>query len=285
MTSSADAIAASRTPLTQEMAGSLIGPRGPFARVDVVAASSSTNSDLLAALPDDPQAWPHLSVLAADHQTAGRGRSGRGWETPAGAALTASVVLRPTGIGPAAMGWAPLVVGLAVVRALRSIGVQAWLKWPNDVVVEVGETDVDGWGRWRKCVGILCETLPGAGAIIAGVGVNVSQGADELPVPHAASLATLGADTLDRLALLRAIGRELDEAVDTWTGAADGEPIASDVAKVCASIGWEVVVDVPSGPPVAGTVRGLSPEGGMLVETPSGQTRTVMAGDVRVRRA
>jgi len=171
-----------------------------------------------------------------------------------------------------------------VVRALRSHGVTAWLKWPNDVVVESGDQDLDGWGRWRKCVGILCESLPGEGVIVAGVGLNVSQRADELPVPQAASLVTLGADTLDRLTLLRSIARELATAVDTWTGAADGEPIASEVAKVCASIGWMVAVDVPSGVPVSGVVTGLSPEGGMLVETASKQTRTIMAGDVRVRR-
>ncbi len=184
--------------------GSTLWPRSP-----------STNTALLGLVASQPDAWGHLSAYVADHQTAGRGRAGRSWATPDRAALTGSYVLRPS-VARADYGWAPLVVGLATVRALRRQGVGAFLKWPNDVVVEHGVRDIAEWGRWRKCVGILCEVVPGQDAIVAGIGINVSQAAGELPVPHAASLATLGASSLDRVALLRALAAELRDAVAAW---------------------------------------------------------------------
>ncbi|PKQ25935.1 MAG: biotin--[acetyl-CoA-carboxylase] ligase [Actinobacteria bacterium HGW-Actinobacteria-4] len=280
----ADAVAASRAPLTGDAVEPLV-KSGVLTRAAVVNAAASTNSELLEALAADPVPWPHLSAFVADHQTAGRGRAGRVWETPAGAALTVSLVIRPQGIGRSAWGWAPLVVGLATVRALRSWGVEAWVKWPNDIIVQTDTDSVPGWGRWRKCVGILCESAPGQDAVIAGIGINVSQGADELPVPHATSLALVQAGTLDRVSLLRSVALELGSAVAAWEGDDTSIPISHDVAAVCASIGWDVTVDVPSGPPVAGTAIGLSDEGGLVIQTPSGQRRTVLAGDVRVRQS
>jgi BirA family biotin operon repressor/biotin-[acetyl-CoA-carboxylase] ligase len=248
--------------------------------LDIVAASPSTNTALLGLVGSRPDAWGHLSGYVADHQTAGRGRAGRAWATPARAALTGSYVLRPS-VARDEYGWAPLVVGLATVRALRRQGVGAFLKWPNDVVVEHGVRDIAEWGRWRKCVGILCEVVPGQDAIIAGIGINVSQDSGELPVPHAASLATLGASSLDRVALLRALVAELRDAVAAWER---GDDISALVTAACATIGWDVAVDVPGGSPLTGTAVALTASGGLLVRTASGD-REVLAGDVRVRRA
>lgn len=284
-TPSPAAVAQSRRALTTDALAAVVGDGRPLSRISVVATSPSTNTAVLAKAQTNPEDWPHLSALVADHQTAGRGRSGRQWQTPASAACTLSVVLRFTGIGRNAYGWAPLVVGLAAVRALRKLGVGAMLKWPNDVVVEAGVRDIPEWGKWRKVVGILCETVPGQDAIVAGIGINVSQSSAELPVPHAASLATLGATKLDRVALLRALTAELSDAVRTWEGTDDRGAIPAAVAEVCATIGWDVAVDVPGGSPVTGRAVGLSPVGGLLVETSSGERREILAGDVRVRRA
>jgi BirA family biotin operon repressor/biotin-[acetyl-CoA-carboxylase] ligase len=280
----ADAGGTSRAPLTQDLLAPLVAA-GVLSSVAVVPTAASTNTELLEALAVEPAHWPHLSAFVADHQTAGRGRAGRTWETPAGAALTVSFVLRPQGIGRSYWGWAPLVAGLATVRALRSFGVDAWVKWPNDIIVHSASEDVPDWGTWRKCAGILSESVPGQDVVIAGIGINVSQSAEELPVPHAASLATIGAGTMDRVALLRSVAVELADAVAAWEGADGQAAVARDVADACASIGEEVAVDVPSGPPIGGTAIGLSDEGGLVIETPSGQRRTVLAGDVRVRRS
>ena len=120
---------------------------------------------------------------------------------------------------------------------------------------------------------------------MAGVGVNVSQSAAELPVPHATSLAAQAAHTLGRVDLLAALASELRDALAAWQGESEAEAISLEIARMCATIGWDVVVDVPSGPPVTGTATGLSSDGALLVQTRSGQTLTVLAGDVRVRRA
>ena len=269
-----------RSPLEAARLADMVGAGRVLARLDLVPSSPSTNTALLAAVAEDGDAWPHLSVLVADHQTAGRGRAGRQWQTPARAALTASFVLRPA-VERGEYGWAPLVVGLATVRALRRSGVGAYLKWPNDVVVEAGARDIPEWGRWRKCVGILCEVVPGQDAIVAGIGVNVSQSAAELPVPHAASLASLGAPVVDRVALLRTLAAEVRDGVAAWEA---GEDMAAQVAQVCATLGWDVTVDVPGGAPVTGTAVALAASGALVVRTAEGD-REVLAGDVRVRRA
>jgi len=272
-----DSIALSRRPLTREGLAPLVP--GTLSRLLVLPASPSTNTRLIEAARTEPDAWPHLSAIVADHQTAGRGRAGRAWVTPRGAALTASFLLRPDHVDRADYGWAPLVAGVATVRALRRAGVGAWLKWPNDVVVEAGARDIPGWGRWRKAVGILCETVDDA--VVAGIGINVSQAPAELPVPHAASLATLGATALDRPALLGALAAELRDAVATWQAGGD---VRGQVEKVTATLGWDVAVDVPDGPPVAGRAVGLTDGGALVVRSASGDERIVHAGDVRVRR-
>lgn len=283
------AVAASRLPLRADALAGLVGPSRQLARLEVVPASPSTNSALLAAAAEDPDAWPAMSAYATDHQTAGRGRAGRSWATPQGAALTVSFLLRPS-VEAAALGWAPLVVGLATVRALRDAGVGAYLKWPNDVVVEAGAKDIPGWGRWRKVVGILCEVVPGSAgsasgsAVVAGVGINVSQESGELPVPHAASLASLGASSLDRVALMRSLTAHLTDAVAMWELDTELPRVHAAVEEVCASIGWDVTVEQPGGSTVSGRVTGLSPSGALVIATREGE-REVLAGDLHVRRA
>src|SRR5690625_2534443 len=131
--------------------------RSPFARVSVVDQVESTNTMLREAATAAPAAWPHLSVLVAEHQTAGRGRSGRSWSTPRGSALTASILVRPD-VPPHRLPWLTLLTGLAVVRALDSPRVG--LKWPNDLLVVDAGPHLSGWGTSRKVGGILTEALP-----------------------------------------------------------------------------------------------------------------------------
>src|SRR5690606_6912654 len=117
--------------------------------------------------------------LAAGHQTRGRGRLGRSWESPRGTSLSVSFLLRPAGVPPARWPWLPLLVGVAAVDAVAdAAGVAAVLKWPNDVLL-------DG----RKLAGILVERTdtPSGAAAVAGVGMNV-----QAAPPDAASLAHTG---------------------------------------------------------------------------------------------
>ncbi len=265
----------------------LLLPAGPLARIDVVARTGSTNADLVAAVAADPDAWPHASVLVADQQDAGRGRAGRGWETAPGTSLTCSFVARPA-LPARTFGWLPLLAGLGAVTAVRATaGVPAVLKWPNDVLVPAG-TEVAGWGAARKVGGILTEVVPTptgvTPAVVIGIGVNVAQRADELPVEHATSLALAGAQHVTREALLVALVTALDDVATRWRdagGDAVASGLADEVAAVCATLGTPVRVELPGGSELAGIAERLDDDGGLVVVDAAGAAHHVLAGDVR----
>lgn len=262
----------------------LLAPAGPLARLDVVEVAGSTNDDVVAALRDEPAAWPHGSLLVAEHQDAGRGRAGRTWSTPPRAALTCTFVARPRS-GAATFAWLPLLAGLGTVRALRATaGVRAVLKWPNDVLVDLGGVEhVEGWGASRKVAGVLAQVVPEAGAVAVGIGVNVDQTPDELPVPWAGSLATAGARGTDRASVLVALVRALDELARRWVehdGDAAAAGLVDEVASVCATLGREVRVELPGGPVLVGTATALAHDGALVVRASDGTEHRVLAGDV-----
>lgn len=146
------------------------------------------------------------ATVATDHQTDGRGRLGRTWETPARRALLVSVLLRPR---PPMALWPELslVAGEAVAKALQAeTGVPAEVSHPNDVLV-VG----------RKVAGILPEAT--AGRVVLGIGVNVNQTADELPADTPKPPSSLRVETgleWSRAPLLAAILLELERGYDAW---------------------------------------------------------------------
>jgi BirA family biotin operon repressor/biotin-[acetyl-CoA-carboxylase] ligase len=253
-------------------------------RVEVADTVGSTSTALAEAAAAGPGVWPDRSVLVADHQSAGRGRAGRTWTTPRGVAVTVSVLLRP-GLPAERLGWVPLVGGLAVARALRDLGVSAVLKWPNDVLLPADD-DLPGWGRHRKVAGVLADLLadPDAPAVVLGMGVNVGQRADELPVTSATSLAIAGvvADRTDVLVGLLARWLEADAAWRSTGGDAAAAGLDRAWTALSVTPGADVVVDLPGGGTLAGRATGLAPDGALLVEA-GGGTRAVHAGDVRLR--
>jgi len=243
--------------------------------VEVVASTGSTNADLLARAEADRDT-PEGQVLVADVQTAGRGRLGRSWTSAPGASLTFSVLLRPASVPAARRGWLPLLTGVAVARAVRAVtGIDAVLKWPNDVLV--GD---------RKLAGILAEQSADGSAIVVGVGLNVATPEDDLPVSPsglpATSLLVEGADVA-RDDLLREILRHLER----WYLAfrADPDPDSSGLLAahraLCATLGRDVRVELPG----AGVLEGLAEDvdiEGCLTIRPIGATSVtrVSAGDI-----
>src|SRR5699024_7264610 len=111
-------------------------PRGPIQRLEVVDEIPSTQSALVDAVKESPDEWPDMSVLAANHQTEGRGRACRDSDTPHGSSVTASIVLRPDSIDPTRWSCTALMAGLAPVRAVRTVATLARgrLKSPQDVL-------------------------------------------------------------------------------------------------------------------------------------------------------
>ena len=254
-----------------------------FARVDVVETSPSTNVELGAAVRSDPTAWPAPSALVAEEQTAGRGRAGRSWETPARAGLTVSVLLRPL-VPRAALGWLPLLAGLAVVRAVSDGDVAAAVKWPNDVLVPAREP-VEGLGGYRKIAGILAEVVPeDSPAVVLGIGLNVSQSAAELPVPTATSLLLAGHPHPDRTDVLVRLLGEVRTVVERWEahgGDAVAAGLVDEYAAVSATLGTAVRAELAGdGGVVEGEAVALDESGALVVRTASGDERSVAAGDV-----
>jgi BirA family biotin operon repressor/biotin-[acetyl-CoA-carboxylase] ligase len=255
-------------PLDVQRLQAALPHRLPGMSVEVVAEAPSTNALVM------ERARGGLDeglVILAEHQTAGRGRLDRTWETPARSALTFSMLLRPT--APArSWPWLPLLVGYAVDKALKADGYDAGVKWPNDVLI----------GN-RKVAGILVERVEtDAGpAAIVGVGLNVGMTADELPVPEATSLAVESGSAPDRTDLLLAVLQAVWEAYATWQTGGDlaGTRLAESYAAACVSIGREVRVDLPSGEVLVGRALEVDPGGRLVVQTSAGP-RPVGAGDV-----
>lgn len=276
--------------LTQEsVEGALDGlGRADLGRVVVVERTGSTSTDLLDQVNAEPDAWPDRSVLVADHQQAGRGRAGRTWTTPPGTALTVSVLLRPT-VEPASIGWVPLMAGLAVVQAVADAGVRAGLKWPNDVIVPSEEGLVlPGWGGHRKLAGVIGDlTLTAGGpAIVVGMGINVSQRREDLPVDTATSLALasgVDGEPVARADLLAGLLDRLFGLDDRWRAAggdARGSGLAARCASVCVTLGRSVRVELPGSRTIEGVATGLGADGALELTLPGGQVRQVIAGDV-----
>jgi len=254
-----------RPPLDAGRLGS-VGPDVlPGVLVEVVEEAASTN--VLVAERARSGAAEGL-VVVAEHQTAGRGRLDRTWETPAGSALTFSVLLRPTAPSQT-WPWLPLLVGYAVAKALKASGFEASVKWPNDVLL--GD---------RKVAGILVERIETSSgpAAVVGVGLNVGMTAEELPVPEATSLAVAGADGVpDRTDLLVDLLASLWESYVAWQEGGDlgARRLADSYTAACSTIGRAIRVALPSGEELTGTATGIDPSGRLLVDG-----SPVSAGDV-----
>ena len=275
---------AERPPLNSvALTKQVVRPGGLWSEVLVVARTGSTNTDCAARARAGA---PEGLVLAAEEQTAGRGRLGRTWLSPPRAALTFSVLLRPAGVPPARRGWLPLLAGVATATAVRHVsGLDARLKWPNDLLLGP-----------RKLAGILAEQS--GDAVIVGIGVNVSAARAELPVTGApplsagrllaagaTSLLLEGSASLDRERLLREILAEIERWYRAWRGTEiPGDPQASGLRAaylgLCSTVGRDVQAELSAGNIIRGTAAGIDADGRLIVRTPEGEV-AVGAGDVR----
>lgn len=236
----------------------------PEGQVEIVETTASTNP--LASERARRGAAEGL-VVVTEHQTAGRGRMDRRWETPARAALTFSLLLRPT-VPPERWPWLPLLAGVGVARALRAQGAPARLKWPNDLLV--GE---------RKIGGILMERVDTAAgpAAVVGVGLNVTTTPEELPIEAATSLAIEGVPT-DRTELLGGVLASLAEVYRGWL--AEPGALRAAYSALCGTVpDRAVVVSMPDGSRLEGTTVGICEDGGLQLSGPHGPV-TLHAGDV-----
>jgi BirA family biotin operon repressor/biotin-[acetyl-CoA-carboxylase] ligase len=209
-----------------------------------VARTGSTNTDLVEAATAGA---PDRSVLVADHQTAGRGRLDRRWDAPPGANLLVSILLRDV---PGDPGAVTRRLGVAAVEAVRrTSGLDARLKWPNDLLLDD-----------RKVAGVLAQRAPD-GSIVVGLGLNVGWAPD--------GAARLG-DGVDPLEVLVALLRAYDD-------------LPADVhdryRALLSTLGQRVRVELPSGE-LVGTALDVEPDGRLLVVDECAISHRVDVGDV-----
>jgi BirA family biotin operon repressor/biotin-[acetyl-CoA-carboxylase] ligase len=258
-----------------------------IAQLTVVDSTGSTNADLLQGVTVDPRAWPDLSVLTAEHQTAARGRLDRHWEAPPLSSVSVSIVLRPVNadgrpLPTHSYSWFSLLAALALREALlETAGIPAEIKWPNDVMV-----------RGKKIAGILAQLGPmGDGTVppvVLGTGLNVTLTAAELPVPTATSVLLESARTVDRTTLLKsylsrftALYRNFCNADgDPAAGMAGGPSLHKRVESVMSTLGKQVRAQLPGDHEIIGHASRLDEYGSLLVVDAAKHEHVVTAGDV-----
>lgn len=218
---------------------------------------------------------PHGTVIAADAQTAGRGRRGRSWVSRKGENLYFSMLLKPD-FGPEQASMLTLVMALAVAQGMEQIyGCTPQIKWPNDIVV-----------NGRKVCGILTEMQVAAGAIryvIVGVGINVNQMTfEEVGLDYASSLQKETGMCKDRKELLEAVMKQFEALYREFCGSGSLQSMKEAYEARLANIGLEVRVLDPKGE-YTGTALGINDRGELLVRRQDGRREAVYAGEVSVR--
>lgn len=209
---------------------------------------------------------PHLTTVWAETQTAGRGRQGRSWQGQAGYGLYFTVIAR-INLEPERYGLLPLLVGAVLCSSVRDLtGVQASLKWPNDLLAPDG----------RKLAGILVERDAKSASFLIGIGLNVRQQPFDLP---AASLEEF-CEPVDRVALLlEVLARLGGELPSLEVGPERTLKLWKTQQKM---LGQSVRITHMDGSSFTGTALEISNTGTLRVQTETG-IRQVSSGEISLR--
>ena len=273
------AAAARETALSVEAVAQLLAAKTRRAfNLNIVNETGSTNSDLLR----DAARLPSGTALAAEHQTAGRGRRGRSWVAPPGGSLAFSVLWKFER-SAAALSGLSLAVGVAGARALERCGTAAGarfpvqLKWPNDLLAPHD-------GALAKLGGILIElaaTEAGRTPAVIGIGINVALGDAAAGIDQRVTdLASLGA-TCSRNTVLAYLLEELLPVLRVFER--DGlAPLASEWNARHAFGGKRVMLTSEQGAGQEGMALGANADGALLLDTGKGILQ-VVSGEVSLR--
>jgi BirA family biotin operon repressor/biotin-[acetyl-CoA-carboxylase] ligase len=215
----------------------------------------------------------HGEVVVAESQTAGRGRRGRNWSSPAGRNLYLSVILRPN-LPPQRAPEITLVASVAACDACRKAGVEVGIKWPNDLLV-----------GGRKVAGILTELSAEPDLVhwvVLGIGVNLNSGPGDFPAElrgQATSLSIERGQPVPRALFAAALLSELEQWLDRHAAEGFG-PIREAWRERSVTLGREVKVDAEGGE-ISGVAEDIDASGALLVRGKSGLVR-IVSGDVRM---
>ncbi len=210
----------------------------------------------------------HGSLILAEEQTAGRGRRGRGFHSPPGDNLYFTLILRLTVEQGRRL---PIEVPLAVCEALRTEGVDALIKWPNDI-----------WVNERKLCGMLIDSEVSEGAFIAYPGIGINVNGDPRFNPEireiATSLFVLTARHIEREALLARVCNGLEASAGLAT-----EALVAAYRDRSLVLGRAVVVSPTGDEPYEAVADAIAGDGSLVVVRPSGERLTLAAGEVSLR--
>jgi BirA family biotin operon repressor/biotin-[acetyl-CoA-carboxylase] ligase len=244
----------------------------PLGGLRVFESVGSTNDEALAWAGDDAR---DLSLVVADEQTFGRGRSGKTWLTPPGSALAFSLILRQVPGEDAPETRLTGLGAIAVAQALKALGLAPAIKWPNDVLL-----------GGKKSAGILVETTwtgEVLEAAVLGVGVNVLRNsappAEVVDYPATSVEAELGR-TPDRAELLR----EILSAIFQWRNRLASDELLAAWQQLLAFRNESVFVTQDGREAISGILARLQPDGSLVLETESGP-RIIHMGEIHVRPA
>ena len=219
---------------------------------------------------------PHGTLVVADMQTAGRGRRGRGWESPAGTNVYFTILLRPDDINADMISILTLVMALSVSEAIdETAGTQTKIKWPNDIIL-----------NGRKIVGILSEMSAEPKYIhyvVTGVGINVgTQRFSEELAQKATSLEAELGHKISRAMLVEKAMERFEENYEIFRRSGDMGGLKESYERRLVNTGREVrVLDLEH--EFSGRAVGINDTGELLVQTEDGVMHTVYAGEVSVR--
>lgn len=213
------------------------------------------------------------TLALAEFQSAGRGRLGRSWEVPEGTSVMMSILLRPK-FEPQYAPTLTLVMGMAVAKAVKNLGFDVSIKWPNDVVVS-----------HKKICGILTEMGVRDGKIdyaVIGVGINVNiKKFPEEMADKATSLYLESGKEFDRSQIPGLVMEAFEEYYEKFAATCDLSGLKEEYESILAN--YNQPVRVLAKEPYEGVARGITDGGELLVEKTDGTIATVSAGEVSVR--
>ena len=216
---------------------------------------------------------PEGTLALAEFQSAGRGRLGRSWEVPEGTSVMMSILLRPK-FEPQYAPTLTLVMGMAVAKAVKNLGFDVSIKWPNDVVVS-----------HKKICGILTEMGVRDGKIdyaVIGVGINVN--IKEFPeemADKATSLYLESGREFDRSQIPGLVMEAFEKYYEKFAATCDLSGLKEEYESILAN--YNQPVRVLAKEPYEGVARGITDGGELLVEKTDGTIVAVSAGEVSVR--
>jgi len=227
-----------------------------------------TETTMTLARREADEGAPHGTLVLANEQTAGRGRRGRSFVSPPGENLYFTLVLRyPIELHRRL----PVALPVAVARALRAEGLEALIKWPNDI-----------WAGERKVCGMLIDAEVSADGCLALAGIGINVNGDPSLSPELAGIATsVGLELGHPVApepLLAHVCNELALALRLEVPALLGA-----YRKLSMVLGQEVLICPANGEPYPAVALSIEDDGALCVRRPDGRTETVVAADVSIR--